>query len=123
MDVIAVVRNLVPLAVLFIVCDAPWLYISSTYALPMFKKIQGGRPIEVRWVGAIPVYLALAFLVQQATSALHAFFLGMSIYAIYDFTNYMTLANYDIQFAIADSLWGGVLFTIVRQAALALHLM
>jgi len=122
MDAVALLRNLIPIAVLFIVCDIPWLYISSTYAQSMLKRIQGGTPFQVRWAGAIPVYLALAYLVQQATSTWHAFLTGLCVYAVYDFTNYATLVNYTLEFAIADSLWGGILFTIVRQAALWLHL-
>ena len=52
-----------------------------------------------------------------------AFFIGLSTYAVYDFTNYATLAKYDISFAIADSLWGGVLFSIVREVAILLHVL
>ena len=117
-----VVRNLIPLAALFVVCDMPWLWISSTHAQSMIKKIQGGAPMQLRWEGALPIYIALAYLVQQANSATSAFLLGLCVYAVYDFTNYTTLSNYELQFAVADSLWGGILFTIVRSVALYLNL-
>lgn len=118
----SVIRNLIPLALLFILCDIPWLYATSSHAQSMIKKIQG-MPLEIRWGGALPVYLALAFLVQQAASTADAFAIGLSTYAVYDFTNYATLAKYDLSFAVADSIWGGVLFTLVRSVAVYLNLL
>ena len=122
MDPIALLRSIVPLALLFIVIDIPWLLLSSTYVAGMIKKIQGGAPIRPRWDTAAPVYLALAYLLQQTHSNSEAFLMGLCVYAVYDFTNLSTLTNYTVEFAIADSLWGGVLFTLVRQAALRLNL-
>ncbi len=40
--------------------------------------------------------------------------MGAATYAVYDFTNLATLKNYDFSFAVVDTLWGGVLFAIVR---------
>jgi uncharacterized membrane protein len=51
----------------------------------------------------------------QTTSYEQAFLYGISIYAVYDFTNHALLENYDLKFAIADSLWGGILFVIVHH--------
>jgi len=120
--VINTLRTLLPLAVLFIICDLPWLFTVTDTTQRMVKKIQGS-PLQMRWEAAPPVYLALAFLVQRAKSTGDAFFIGLSTYAVYDFTNYSTLANYDLTFAIADSLWGGVLFSIVRELGVRLALL
>ena len=88
----------------------------------MIKRIQG-VPLEMRWAAAPPIYLALAFLVQKAASTPEAFAIGLATYAVYDFTNYATLAKYDLSFAVADSVWGGVLFSIVREAGIYLDLL
>jgi uncharacterized membrane protein len=122
MDPIKLLRNILPLSLLFIVIDIPWLWISSSYTQDMIKKIQGGMPLRMRWEAVAPVYFALAYLLQQTHSNSGAFLMGLCVYAIYDFTNLSTLTNYRVEFAIADSLWGGVLFTLVRQAALWLNL-
>ena len=114
---------LVPLALLFVVCDLPWLYMVSGWSQSMVKKIQGGYPMTLRWEGAPPVYLALAYLLLQARSNTQAFLIGLSTYAVYDFTNYATLRNYDLKFGIADTIWGGVLFTIVRTVGMHLNLL
>jgi uncharacterized membrane protein len=116
-------RTLVPVALLFIVCDLPWLFTLSGLSQAMVKKIQGGAPMVLRWEGAPVVYVALAYLLLQTHSNTQAFLTGLATYAVYDFTNYATLANYEIKFAIADSLWGGVLFSIVRQVAIRLNLL
>ena len=116
-------RAVVPLAMLFVVCDIPWLYMTGGSAMAMLKKIQGGSPVVMRWEGAPPVYLALAVLLLQAGSTAQAFLIGLCTYAVYDFTNYTTLANYELRFAIADSVWGGVLFSIVREVGLRLNLL
>ena len=108
------IRGIVPLAFLILVCDAPWLYATSSSAQAMIKKIQGGAPLVIRWEGAPPVYFALAYLVMQSTSTLNAFLIGLCTYAVYDFTNLATLKNYSPAFAFVDSLWGGILFSIVK---------
>jgi uncharacterized membrane protein len=115
--------NLIPIALLIVVCDLPWLYASSSTAEAMIKKIQGGMPLEVRWPAAIPVYIALAYLIQISKSTPEAGLIGLSTYAVYDFTNLTTLKGYSVEFAVADSLWGGILFMIVREVGLRLGLL
>jgi uncharacterized membrane protein len=117
------IRSLVPIALLFILCDLPWLYSTNGWAQSMIKGIQGGLPLHIRWEAAPVVYIALAYLLLQAKSTAQAFLMGMCTYAVYDFTNYSTLAKYELKFAIADSIWGGVLFSIVREVALRLNLL
>jgi uncharacterized membrane protein len=115
--------SIIPLAALFIVCDLPWLYINRNWSQKMFEKIQGGAPLRVRWEGVPIVYIALAVLIQCARSTAEAAVIGIATYSVYDFTNYSILANYELPFAIADSLWGGVLFIIVRTLGIYLNLL
>ena len=93
--------------------DLPWLMVSSAYVGPMIQRIQGS-PLKMSYLPAAVVYLALGYLVLQTERPLDAFYLGAATYAVYDFTNLATLKNYDASFAIVDSLWGGVLFALVR---------
>ena len=117
------IRKMIPLAALFVLVDLPWLYTTSSWAQGMVKKIQGGTPMVIRWQAAPPVYLALAYLVLQSTSTMQAFFIGLCTYAVYDFTNYSILANYDPVFAISDTLWGGILFVLVREIGIKLNIL
>lgn len=100
------------LALLIFLVDIPWLYTVSGWSGTMIRDIQGSALQMKIWPAAV-VYLALAYLATIPTSHLQAFLMGSSVYAVYDFTNLATLKNYQLPFAIADSLWGGVLFTIV----------
>jgi uncharacterized membrane protein len=91
--------------------DAPWLYLTSPYVIPIYEKIQGG-PLSVTPLAAIVVYVALAWLLIQQTSVTGAFLNGAAIYAVYDFTNLTIFKNFSLAMAVADTVWGGCLFAI-----------
>ena len=91
--------------------DAPWLYLTSPYVIPIYEKIQGG-PLKVAPLAAVVVYIALAWLLLQQTSVLGAFLNGAAIYAVYDFTNLTIFKDFSLAMAVADTVWGGCLFAI-----------
>ncbi len=93
--------------------DLPWLMVSGPYVGPMIQRIQGS-PLKMSLLPAAVVYIALGYLVLQTKTPLEAFYIGAATYAVYDFTNLATLKNYDFSFALVDSLWGGILFALVR---------
>lgn len=101
---------------LIIAIDIPWLFITQPYVSAMIRKIQGGDDGVLRIGSALVVYVALAYLAKLPKTATEAFLLGASVYAVFDFTNYAIFKNYDLRIAIADTLWGGVLFTLVFYA-------
>ena len=103
-------RFLKATAILFIV-DLFWLMTAGNYASKMTERIQG-QPMKLRIEGAIPVYIFLAYMLLQTNSSQQAFLNGLAIYGVYDFTNYALIQNYDLKFALADTLWGGVLFLV-----------
>jgi uncharacterized membrane protein len=96
--------------VLLILLDLPWLYIQSTTSQSIIKKISGS--FSIRLWAAIPVYVALAYLLMQQTSVKGAFLTGMSVYAVYDFTTLALFKDYPLSFAAIDTLWGGVLMSL-----------
>jgi uncharacterized membrane protein len=98
---------------LFIV-DLFWLATGGIYGRRLIELVQG-KPIEVRFVSAIFVYFFLAYMLLQTNSSFQAFMYGVCIYGVYDFTNHAVFDQYDWKFAIADTLWGGVLFVGARQ--------
>ena len=48
-----------------------------------------------------------------AANVTDAFVLGATSYAIYDFTNYALFDNYPLNVGLMDTLWGGVLYSLV----------
>ena len=105
--------KLLTASIILLVVDIPWLTVSSSYFGPMLQRIQGS-PLELRYLPALVVYVALAYLVLQVKTTLQAFYTGAAVYAVYDFTNLATIKKYDLSFAIADTLWGGVLFALTH---------
>ena len=104
-------------AVLLLALDIPWLYVNQGVAGSMIRSIQGS-PVELRVIPAIIVYFLLAYLLTIPSSAKEAFLLGAATYGVYDATNYATLKNYSHVFAVADTLWGGILLStawIIRK--------
>ena len=104
--------NFLLIILLFIAVDSIWLIGGSSLSSRMVQDIQGS-PITIRFLPAVIVYVALAYLVSIPKTSKEAFLLGLSTYAIYDFTNYAILKNYSLQFALMDTIWGGILMTIV----------
>ena len=99
---------------ILVMVDMFWLLTGGIYARNMTERIQGS-PVRFRFIGAVVVYAALAHLLLQTTSMSNAFITGVLVYAVYDFTNYAIFDQYDWKFAIADSLWGGILFVGARH--------
>lgn len=100
---------------LLILVDLPWLLLIGESAQKLVLRIQGSE-LKLRYAPALVVYLALAYLVTKTESPLEAFKVGVATYAVYDFTNYAMFKNYTLQFAIMDSIWGGILMATVRYA-------
>jgi len=102
-------------ALVIVIIDTLWLFTGGQYAVRMTAKIQGSD-VVFRYGAAVVVYLALAYLHNTfAKSLSEAFALGLSTYAVYDFTNYALLKDYDFRFAVADTVWGGALFSMVHS--------
>lgn len=101
--------------VLLALVDLPWLLLIGETAQKLVFRIQGSD-LSLRYLPALVVYVALAYLVLQVETPLEAFKMGVSVYAVYDFTNLAMFKNYTLQFALMDTLWGGILFATVRYA-------
>lgn len=98
--------------VIIILIDIPWLTLQMSPSQKMFSEIQGGRAVRMTLWPAVVVYIALAYLLLLQTSVRGAFLSGAAVYAVYEFTNMAVFKDYSLSFAVADTLWGGVLFSI-----------
>jgi hypothetical protein len=88
--------------VLLVLIDAPWLIYQMGASQKMFTSIQGGSPLKMRPWAAIPVYLALAYILTQMKSLEHTglcyprYTLGRSLifHRIHPFTQNQTLKSH-----------------------------
>ena len=104
--------QILSLAAMIAILDLPWLFIQGAWVQDIVLNIQADRSMNVRLWGAIPIYLALAYVVTQVPSAPRAFLMGVAIYAVYEFTQIVAFDKWPIAFAVADSLWGGILLAL-----------
>jgi len=108
-----ILQKIVILSFITGIMDLPWLFIQGPAVQDIIRDIQGDRSMNVRLWGGMPVYLALGYLVSEIHSAPRAFLTGLATYAVYDFTQIVTFDKYPLWFALADSIWGGVLLALV----------
>ena len=101
-------------AVAIFLIDIFWLITGGIYSRNMVERIQG-KPIRIRYLSAVLVYILLGYSLLHTTSPTEAFLYGVTAYGTYDFTNYAIFEDYDWKFAIADTLWGGTLFTLAHK--------
>ena len=102
--------------------DAIWLLAIQKRYKAAIAKIQGSPP-EFRPIYAVPVYLALGYLLTLPKNLTQAFFLGLSTYAVYDFTVLALFKDYSLPMALMDTLWGGVLMMAAYYVQLRLKKM
>jgi len=119
--------TLATITVVVLVMDAVWLTATSAASRKLIASIQG-KPLEIRWAAAAAVYALMIaavwfFAVLPAADWLEAggrgAALGAVMYGLYDLTNYATLANYTLEFALQDMVWGTVLFAVAAASASA----
>jgi uncharacterized membrane protein len=103
---------------LLLILDLVW--ITVFFGKPFSKMIEDvqGEKMKINLMGAIVAYILLAasaiFFIPKTKNVYEAFLTGFFTYGVYDSTNYATLKNWDAKLAIVDSLWGGVLFAIIK---------
>jgi uncharacterized membrane protein len=97
--------------------DAPYLFLVSGLFGPLITDIQGGAAMQFRLWAAVPVYLALGYLLTVAASWQQAALIGAATYAVYDFTNLAAFKKYTLQFAVQDTLWGATLMAIAFKVS------
>jgi uncharacterized membrane protein len=115
--------------ILSFVVDIPYLYLN----LNLFKKktmaISGKPYPSNRLYSAVIVYIAIALglvvfvlpkidttktvSVRMRDSLMYGGLFGLVSYAIFDFTNHFMFEGWDIYVAMMDSIWGGLLCSIV----------
>ena len=111
------IKNFVKIFIIFILIDLIWLkLIAGPKYSKMILNIQG-EPMKAKMVPAFLVYVFMTVLLMLfgSQSNTRNFLLGSLTYGVYDFTNLAIFNKFDKVFALLDTLWGGVLFTLVYK--------
>jgi uncharacterized membrane protein len=105
--------SLLKTALIIFLIDLFWIATGGIYARSIAERIQG-EALEIRYIPAMVTYLLLAYMLLETKSYKQAFIYGVCIYGVYDFTTMTIFKGYDWKFAIADTLWGGMLFVFSK---------
>ena len=110
------IKNIILLAIIFVLVDAGFLYLMSNNFQNMIKKIQGS-PLKMKIIPTIFCYIILIsslyyFIIYKKGSYLDAFLLGFFIYGVYETTNMAIFKDWSPSVGLIDLTWGGFLFLI-----------
>ena len=112
--------------VLLIAIDAPYLYATKNMYQQRIQRISG-KPLTKRYYSGLVVYLAIAlamviFALPRIRkdniildSITYGGILGVTTYAVFDFTTHFMFEGWDIGVSVLDSLWGGVLCSLAAM--------
>lgn len=99
-----------------LVVDIVFLMLISKKISTIISKIQGS-PLKLNVIYALLVYLFVcvqiySFIIVPKASLQQAFLLGLSTYAIFEFTTMAIFKGWSYQMVIIDTLWGGILYSL-----------
>lgn len=99
-----------------ILIDSVYLFLIGEKFMGMIRQIQAENVIFRKW-SAVVCYILLSlailvFIYQPKRNLGYAFLLGLIIYGVYESTSYALIRRWDLNIAIMDSVWGGVLFVL-----------
>lgn len=117
-------KNFFMILIILVIIDLPMIMIiNNKMYSDMFYNINKAE-IKMNTIKIILFmieYLFIAFTIYYfVDQPFKSFLLGLSIYSIYNLTNYITINNYSPLVLIVDSLWGGCLFYITYYIYLKL---
>ena len=121
------IKNFIIILLLLFLFDA--VYISLIYKsfLKQIELVQKSS-IKIDIIASILCYLFLSFTInyflidKKDVSIYDAFFLGISMYGVYELTSKALLENWNWNIVIIDSLWGGILFSLIYNISKYLKL-
>jgi uncharacterized membrane protein len=107
-------KSILKIGIVILLLD--FLYINLIYNKfnNLVTDIQGS-PIKLNIYSAILCYSCIIFMlyyfiINQKKSVTDAFILGVCTYGIYEFTNMSIFNKWDINIALTDTVWGGLLY-------------
>jgi uncharacterized membrane protein len=111
--------EIIKLSFIVLLVDSIFLYNIYNMFNKQIIKVQGSE-IQMNMFGTFMSYVFIIlplywFIIKEKKSNLDAFLLGISLYGTYEYTTLALLKNWNIQTTLIDTLWGGILFVIVRN--------
>jgi uncharacterized membrane protein len=125
---VILIKKTLTCATLFAILDSLWFsFFMKDFAqdsIALHLRFDGGS-LETNYLAALIAYLlmiimAVMFLspvIESKGSNIQVvslgFIFGFCLFGVFDFTNVALMNNYPWNFALIDSSWGGVMYSIV----------
>ena len=109
-------KQIIISAVVMLALDILYLNLFKGYFNKVVTNIQG-YPIELDYYATIGCYIVMVlginyFILREDKGYIDAFFLGLLIYSVFDFTTKAIFKKWEYKAVVIDSFWGGTLFAI-----------
>lgn len=114
---------------LVLVIDFSWIqWIMKAKYAEMIPKIQKS-PLTIRYIPVLLSYLTIILPIvffsvpnirkesRWKDSLFYGGLLGVFMYGMFSFTNYALIKNWTLEVVFLDTVWGGILYTIVSYIA------
>lgn len=100
---------------LIVFFDMIFFRVNKTFLNKTIHSVQN-RTLTLKYPGALLCYLALTLILYNAMKLNYTqtFGLGVGIYAVYEGTNYAIFDHWPLKMVVLDTLWGGILFVLVK---------
>ena len=110
-----------------LVLDFIYFYLFKNVLLNAVKSVQKS-PLQINIFYGLLCYLVLTFvlyyfIIKDKKPIYDAFLLGLSIYAVYETTTAAIFKNWNSWLVIMDSLWGGILFSLITVIIYKINLL
>lgn len=110
----------------FLGIDMIYLTSVSSHFNNVIMTIQGSK-ISLDYFSAFLTYLSMAFglyyfVLREHKSIFDAMIFGLIVYSVFEFTNKSILKKWDWTTVFMDTIWGGILFSLVTYIVYKLEL-
>ena len=110
-------KNYLVISLLFVIVDSIYLSLVSGYFNNQIMLIQGSK-LVLKPFSTFLCYIFLTFGISYFILLLkftpqQSFWLGLYVYGVYETTNHAILRNWKWSTVVMDTVWGGVLFSLV----------
>lgn len=122
------------ISLLVVTIDFAWIqWIMKNKYAEMIPKIQKS-PLTMRYIPVFLSYLTIILPIfffsvpnirkekRWKDSLFYGGLLGVFMYGMFSFTNYALIKNWTLEVVMLDTLWGGILYTLVSYIASKIYI-
>ena len=117
MNIVKLLGSLTVIFLSLLALDLIYFFFVQANMIKMISSIQQ-TPMKINLSYFVLCYLFLTFaiyyfIIKERKPTIDAFLLGLTVYAIYELTNASIFTKWKNWVILVDSIWGGILFSLV----------